>query len=400
MRRQICAVLALSIYCSAVAASQQPVSRSQAVDSALSRGGRVAVAAADTSAARARLLGAHALQNPAFNAAYSKSPPQLHFTVDLPLNLPVLRSARVASALAGLRAADYRYRFERAASALDADTTFTRALAAAARTRLSQRNAIVADTLLQMAVIRRDAGDASDLEVEMARINAGQQHNVATADSLELTGSLIDLQATMGTITESPTIALADTLYLPETSTDAAPPGTPLPIASRLESIVSAEQSIRVERLNTFGSPSLIGGVETRDPAGTRNQLLPTFGFSIPIPLLNRNRAGIAQATAELQRARADLVVTTLDYNAALKRMQRQRATAYARALRDRNLLASANRVASMSVTAYRAGAFPLANVFEAQRTAREILRQYINDIAEIWIADATLRVLTLTSTR
>lgn len=400
MRSQIRAALALSACWGVAAAAQQPITRAEAAATALSRGGRLAVAVSDTSAARARLLGARALQNPAFNAAYSKSPPQLHFTVDLPFDLPGLRGARLASALAGLRAADYRYRFEKAAAALDADTTFTRALAAAARARLSQRNALVADALLQMAVVRRDAGDASDLEVEMAKVNAGQQHNLATADSVDLTGALIDLQAVMGTVTETPTIALADTLYLPVMAADAAPAGTPLQIASGLESVISAERNIRVQRLSVFGSPSLMGGVETRDHGGTGNEILPTYGFSIPIPLLNRNRAGIALATAELQRARADLTITTLEYNATLKRMQRQRATAYARAIRDRDLLASANRVASMSVTAYRAGAFPLANVFEAQRTARDVLRQYIDDLAEIWIADATLRVLTLTSAR
>ena len=52
-----------------------------------------------------------------------------------------------------------------------------------------------------------------------------------------------------------------------------------------------------------------------------------------------------------------------------------------------------------MSVTAYKAGAMALPNVFEAQRNARDILRQYIDDIAAAMIADASLRLLTLTTT-
>jgi outer membrane protein TolC len=51
-----------------------------------------------------------------------------------------------------------------------------------------------------------------------------------------------------------------------------------------------------------------------------------------------------------------------------------------------------------MSVIAYRAGAFALSNVLEAQRSARDILRQYVDALAEVWIADATLQVLTLTA--
>jgi outer membrane protein TolC len=60
-------------------------------------------------------------------------------------------------------------------------------------------------------------------------------------------------------------------------------------------------------------------------------------------------------------------------------------------------LVASANRVAAMSLTAYREGESSLPNVLEAQRNAREILGQYIDDLADAWIASASLRVYTLT---
>jgi len=51
-----------------------------------------------------------------------------------------------------------------------------------------------------------------------------------------------------------------------------------------------------------------------------------------------------------------------------------------------------------MSLTAYRAGAVSLPNVFEAQRNAREVLAQYIDDVAAAWIAGSTLRVFTITT--
>jgi outer membrane protein TolC len=59
-------------------------------------------------------------------------------------------------------------------------------------------------------------------------------------------------------------------------------------------------------------------------------------------------------------------------------------------------LVESANRVAAMSITAYREGAQGLPAVLEAQRNAREILSQYIDDLVDAWIATATLRVYTL----
>jgi cobalt-zinc-cadmium efflux system outer membrane protein len=298
-----------------------------------------------------------------------------------------------------LKASSYRYTYLRAAAALDADTTYTRALAAAARARLSSRNALVADTLLQITIARRNAGDASDLDVELARVNAGQERNLAVADSLELISVFADL-ATVAALPSGVVIALADTLALPDTGSASMAAGDPLQIAAGLQSVLSAERSLKAERRSIFGAPALMAGVETHDPEGAEKGMLPTFGITLPLPLLNRNRAGIMTANAELARARAELTITRVEYAASLSHLRRRRATAYNRAVQDRTLLASANRVASMSVRAYREGAVPIANVFEAQRSARDVLRQYVDDLADVWIADAMLHVLTLSATK
>ena len=161
------------------AGAQQTVTRSDAIAAALSRGARLAVARADTAAARAQLATAGAFTNPSLAATYTKSVPQYHVTLDLPIDFPGVRGTRIQSAKASLLAAQYRFRFERAAIILDADTTYTHAQAALAHARLSRRNAADADSLLRMAVARRDAGDASELDVQLALVNAGQQENIA-----------------------------------------------------------------------------------------------------------------------------------------------------------------------------------------------------------------------------
>ncbi|NUQ91999.1 MAG: hypothetical protein HOQ26_03685 [Gemmatimonadaceae bacterium] len=71
---------------------------------------------------------------------------------------------------------------------------------------------------------------------------------------------------------------------------------------------------------------------------------------------------------------------------------------ALARVTRGRAVVESASRVAAMSLTAYREGASTLPNVLEAQRSAREIVAQYVDDLARAWIATANLRVLTMTT--
>jgi cobalt-zinc-cadmium efflux system outer membrane protein len=355
------------------------------------------LAGADTATAAAQLRVARTFENPIITAEYSKSAPQYHLTLDLPFDYPWLRQTRIAAAEATRAAAQYRYAFERAAVALDADTTYTRALAAQARLRLSHRNAIDADSLRRIAIARRDAGDASDLDVELATISAGQQASAAAGDSLTLLSTLLDLQTVIGIATAEPTITLLDSLAAP-TDSIVARSGQPLPVAAAEAALRSASLGVRLQRRSLFAATSITTGFETHDPVGDEKGILPVLGFSIPFPLFNRNTAQIAVARAEQYRAQAERDVAILETRAGIARTERERAIALANVARDQTLVASANRVAALSLTAYREGAAPLATAIEAQRNVREILSQYIDDLAAAWIATAALRVRTLTA--
>jgi cobalt-zinc-cadmium efflux system outer membrane protein len=388
---------ALFVFVSAaVARSQQPVTREQAIESAVARGARSAVARADTLVAAAQLLTARSWDNPSFAATYSKSAPNYHTIVDLPLDVTGLRGTRVQAAQASRLASQYRFEFERAAAALDADTSYTRALAALERVRLSRRNARDADSLRRMAVIRRDAGDASELDVLLATVNAGQAANLAIADSVTLISTIFDLQTVMGLDTTRIAIVPSDSLAMPPVTPPNAVPEVALPIAAARQAVSAADLSVRLQRRSLFTPFSLQAGVEWGDP-GTPG-LLPTVGVSIPLPLLNRNRGPIAQAEAERERARAELSLALVQTRATIGRARRERAVALEKLQRDVVLVESANRIAAMSLVAYREGAQGLPAVLETQRNAREILSQYINDLADAWIATATLRLFSLTA--
>src|SRR5690348_8344257 len=149
-RSLVCAVWAASCW-TISASAQRPVSRTDAVEAAMTVGPRLAVATADTMVALAALITARALPNPTLAASYTKDPPPYHTTLEIPLDFPWLRGARVGSATAARTAARYHFVFQRAAAALDADTTYTRALAARAHAQLSRRNAQDADSLRRMA---------------------------------------------------------------------------------------------------------------------------------------------------------------------------------------------------------------------------------------------------------
>jgi len=354
------------------------------------------MAATDTAAARAAVLTARAFQNPTLTASYTKDVPQYHFGIDLPLDLPWIRSARIRVASEARVSAQSRYAFERASARFDAEQAYTKALGAAAQARLSRRNALDADSLLRMAALRRDAGDASELDVQLATVNAGQVANDAAGDSADAIAALLDVQRIMGLASDRVSIALADTLELPALDTAGAT-GPRLQVAAAEAAARSAEASLALARRSVFASPSLMLGIDSHDPTGAETGLLPTFGVGVTVPLLSWNRGEIAAAAAASDRARIELDAARRESDAAVAQAHRELAVATQKVLRDRGLVASGDRVAAMSLTAYAEGAVALPSVLEAQRQAREALGHLIDDLAAASTADAAVRLFTAT---
>lgn len=378
-------------------AAQQPVTREQAVAAALERGPRLALARTDTAVATALIRTARAWENPALSAEYTKSTPQIHAILDVPIDVPWLRSPRISAARLADSASRYSFALERAAVRLDAEAAYVRALAAQAHARLSRRTAEDADSLHQMAIVRREAGDAGDLEVELAAVIAGQFANAAEDDSVAAMAALLDLQMVMGMRGDSVSITLADTLALPDESAPPAP-GTTLAVATAAAALQSSEAALTLEQNRVFAAPSLQLGFETHDPSGSEPGFLPVIGLSLPLPLFNANGGAKALAAASRDRAQAELDLARRESDAAVARASRERAIALAKARRDARLLAGADRVATLSLEAYREGAVALPAVLEANRAAREALARYVDEVAAAAIADAALRFVTVSS--
>lgn len=380
--------------------AQEPVTRAEAAQAALASGTRIALARADSAAALARLLTARALPNPTLAAMYSTAVPQKHVTLDIPVFGALwTRGARVGQAKASVRAARLLYSSERVAALVEVDTTYTRALAANARFRLSRQTARDADSLRAMAVSRRDAGDASDLDVDLATVVAGQQLNVTANDSLSYMNALLTVQTLMGLPADSVAIVLADSLVLTSRDTiierRTLEGGGILGIAAAEAALRAAELGVALQRRSVFALPSVNVGVEWGDPA--EPGYLPLIGLALPIPLFNRNKGPIAEATAEREKARAQLLARRLETRQRLIEGVRERDALLVKVARDRDLVIRAQRVADRSLTAYREGASGLPAVLEARRSAREVLGQYIDDLAALLTINTELRALTQT---
>jgi cobalt-zinc-cadmium efflux system outer membrane protein len=360
----------------------------------------IALAGADSATAAADVSTARAYPNPTFSFQYSKDIPQHHSILDIPLDFPWVRNPRIGAATAGQQAASLRLGLARASVAFVAETSYARALALQEHARLGRRTALDADSLLHMARRRLDAGDASELDVHLAEINAGQLENAAQDDSLTAVLALLDLQRLIGVTADTPAIALTDSLEIPA----ADPPpldsaaSSPFAVAAARAELTAADRSYSLERRNVFATPSVQAGIEGGDPTGAEPGALPLFGISLPLPLFDRHGGAIAGAAAARERARAQLALATRESDGAHLRATRERTLAIVRAQRDHRLLASADTVARMSLAAYAEGASALPNVLEAQRNARGMLLQFVDDVADAEIADAALRFATASS--
>ncbi|HMA02679.1 MAG TPA: TolC family protein [Gemmatimonadaceae bacterium] len=380
-------------------ASLPAITRDSAISLALAHGSRAAIANATARSAAAHLREAGAIANPLLSASYSKSLPQYHASIDFPLDFLTLRGLRVASARSASEAAQLRLAFERAAIRLDADTSYTIASARRARARLSLRNAVDAESLLTIATVRRSAGDASDLDVDVARISAGRARNIAAADSQAFVAATLTLQQSLGLPAGRPIIAIADSLDVPRLDTvasfDSASSAVPLSVAAAQRDLLAANQALALERRNIWSGLALQAGIENHDPTGAEPGILPTFGVSIPLPLFNQGQGAVAVAQAERDRARAELAAAERESAALVSRARADLAAASQRVGRDRQLVETANRVARLSLQAYVEGAYPLTTVLEAQRNARDTLADLIDDLVAANTAGAALRLYT-----
>lgn len=372
------------------------LSRAEAVQAGLARAPRFRLAQGDTALAGARLLDSRLFPDLSVSLGYSRSAPRYHVSLDLPLDPPWLRSKRIEAADFSRAGSRWRLAFERAATALDVDTAYTRALAAREKLALSVRNARDADSLRLIAIARREAGDAAELDVQLAEIFAGQQANRETADSLASDDALLSLQATMGMADRDIVIAVIDALDVP-TAPVVATSGSPLLVAAAEADLQSAAANASFARRNWIGSASLTAGFETGDDS--EPGMLPTVGIALPLPIFNRNRGGAATASAEQQRAAASLAAVRIEMATERARAERALHAAMAQLTRDGALLRSADRVSAMSLTAYREGAASLASVLEAQRSTREVRAQYLDDLVGAWIARGIVILLSESAT-
>ena len=143
---------------------------------------------------------------------------------------------------------------------------------------------------------------------------------------------------------------------------------------------LQATLQLKAEEREPFPDVTLgVGYTDSKFQASGDNPHTLSLDLSIPVPLFDRNQAGIGHAQIAVRRAEnayALLVLTVrYDVSEAVRRLQRAQALT---AAFEGGMLARAEQSLAVAEKSYKAGAISLLETLEAQRTYIELRASYL----------------------
>ncbi|MDB5820790.1 MAG: Cobalt-zinc-cadmium resistance protein [Rhizobacter sp.] len=289
--------------------------------------------------------------------------------VGFPIELGGKREARLAQARLGREVALAELRGTQADVRSAVIAAFFKVLVAQERQTLAKASVDIARRASDVTARRVAAGKVSPVDETRSRV---EQSN-AEIEAIEAAGELDEARRALAATWRSgePDFAVVqgDLEALPERgdfqSLSAELDTSPALVASRLQADHS-RAAIDVERSKRIGDLAINVGAKRDNELGLTQAVI---GVSIPLPLFDRNRGAIAQATQRAARAddlrQAARVQAALDLQQSLGRLSRARATA--QALRD-TVLPGARLAADAAARGFEAGKFGLLDVLDTQR--------------------------------
>jgi cobalt-zinc-cadmium efflux system outer membrane protein len=230
----------------------------------------------------------------------------------------------------------------------------------------------VAESELIRVRLERGRLDTASLETDLALRQAGIK-------LLDLLGET-DFSGA-GTVTGStrlPSATLEDVAVLKADALQRRPS-----IRAAEQTVTLAERRVALERTrNTADFAPFVGFRRV----GENNTVL--FGVAIPLPIVDRNQAGIARAGAEERAARTELALrknrVLAEVESAFQAWEnaRRRAQTF-----EATLVPQADESQAIARRAYQEGAIELIALLDAQRTLAQLRQQYRQSVLEARIA-------------
>ncbi len=372
-----------------------------AVRIALERNPELASLGAEVSAARSRLDGATLLaqRNPevSLGAGSRRTAGDRSGDLEVEVTQEVEvfgeRSARIAAARAALASAEARYQARRVELATETRESFARALAAERLLAVAREARELAGTVEAAAARRLEVGEASQIEVNSARVEAGRSASEVAEAIRRREAALAELRL-LAAIDPASDLVLSGELA-PLALPERAEPSSILAVAleqrpdlrAAREDLKAAAAERRLAEREALPKPRLGARFERE---GEEDAILGTLSFDLP--LLNRNQAGRGVAGARLVQAQRAL-------EAAERRVSQEVRLALARleAARDAARAFEGEVVRAMEenlrlvATAYQAGKIGLFELLVLRRDALDARRGRIRAQEDLVSAEAQL---------
>jgi cobalt-zinc-cadmium efflux system outer membrane protein len=397
--RNVC-IAALGVLLGGTLSAQGPdlpanLSLEDALRIAEARNPQLVVAQQGVVASEADVAGASKRPNPAFILSSEGIPlsqqnrpsffnnQELAFAVQQELELGGRRGLRTEQSQRGADVARAGSRDALRQLRLDVSRAYMQAVLAKADDEVARTTLVEIDQVLALNRARFEQGELSGGDLRRLQVERFRFADEAFAAELALKNARSALLALLNlrpldqpfdTIDDMLPASLAATMTV---SPEAAPSAIERALTSRPDLDAArqeqnrAEAGLRLQR--ALRTPSLSFGAGIKRDFGANGFV---FTFGVPLPLFNRNEAGIARAGAEERQAAARTTVAeiqvSLDVQEALNAVDvSRRRLSYV----EGEYLKSAREARDIVLASYRSGEATLIDYLDAERALREALR-------------------------
>ncbi len=283
--------------------------------------------------------------------------------------------AKLKSELTG-----WDYEAKRLAVLTETTKAFVNVLASQERVTLAESSARLAENVFQAVTERVKAGKVSPLEQIRAKVtlSISQIEMKRSKQELDIAGK--QLAAMWGI--SSPRFSTVKGEF--ETVIDEIPPLDELfphvsenPGLARRETDVRLKQSsIVLEKAGRVPDLTTSVGIQQFEETGDNAF---TFGFSLSIPLFDRNQNSVREAEHLLAKARTEQLTTSVQIRKELAEVHQELSSSHLASITlKRDILPAARHAFEAARDGYQQGKFGYLEVLDAQRTLFEVRNQYI----------------------
>ena len=375
--------------------AQTTLTLEQALEQAALRSPTIAAAAREVEAADGALRQASTWRNPDFNATVEdtrRATRTTTATLDIPLELGGKRTARAAVAERARDIASAELANTRAVLTAKVVEAYFGALVAQERAKLAISSVDIASRAANAVGKRVVAGKVSPVEETRARVDQAN----AQLEAVEATGVLetsrFALASAIGDATPAFETVSGDMATLPMRPSleelAARLDASPALVAARLE-VERRRALVEVERSKAIPDVTLSVGAKRDNELGRTQAIV---GFSIPLPLFDRNQGAVLEASRRADKASDELQAARLRLLAELQEASSRLGIARTSLQTlQRTVLPSAQQAYDSASTGFEAGKFGFLEVLDAQRTLLQARSRYLNTLAAAYQAAAAI---------